>query len=253
MSETRDEFIYGMNPVQEALRGKRRAFELFVARDAHDRRTGKLLELAAEKGVPVRPRGKEDLARLCGTPHHQGVVLRLEGFPYGELEELVAACAGSPDALLLVLDSIQDPHNLGALIRSAACAGARGVVIPKDRAAGVTAVVEKASAGAVETIPVVQVTNLAQALERLKEEGFWIFGAAGDASASLYGQDLTGRTVLVIGAEGEGIRPNVRKHCDHLLAIPLQGGVASLNASVAGGVILFEAVRQRLARPGEKG
>ena len=244
----RDEFIYGINPVQEALRGKRRAFELFVARDANDRRIARLLEVASQHQVPVRQRGKEDLARLCGTVHHQGVVLRLEGFPYAELADVLAGCRRSEDALLLVLDSIQDPHNLGALIRSAACAGGSGVVIPRDRAAGVTAVVEKSSAGAVETIPIVQVTNLVQALTEIKSAGFWVFGAVGDAATSLYDRDLTGRVAMVVGAEGEGVRPLVRKNCDDLLSIPLKGGVASLNASVAGGIMLFEAVRQRLKR-----
>ncbi len=147
-----------------------------------------------------------------------------------------------------MLDGIQDPHNLGAIIRSAACAGAHGVIIPKDRAAGVTPTVEKASAGAVETIPVAQVTNIAQTLEELKKSGFWIYGASDSASALLYDQNLTGATVLVIGNEGEGIRPLVRKKCDAIFSIPMQGGVNSLNASVAAGIALFEVVRQRLGK-----
>ena len=247
----KEEIIYGINPVLEALRGDRRAFELFVAGGGSDRRLEKILALAAGKGVPVRQREKTDITRLCGTDFHQGVALKVEPFPYADLADMLERWRSSGDSgLLLVLDGIQDPHNLGALIRTAACAGAHGVIIPKDRAAGITAVVEKASAGATETIPVVRVANIAQTLEELKRDGFWIYGALGEAGQSVYGQDFTGHAVLVIGGEGEGIRPLVRKKCDMLVAIPLKGGVNSLNASVAGGVLLFEVVRQRRGKNG---
>ncbi len=248
-----DEMIYGMNPVLEALRGSRRAFELFVAAGANDRRLEKLLKLAEEKGVPVRHRDKRDIARLCGTEHHQGVALRVEGFPYTDLADVVERWRNTgTNGLMLVLDGIQDPHNLGALIRTAACAGANGVIIPRDRAAAVTPTVEKSSAGAVETIPIAQVTNIAQTLAELKEAGFWIYGAVGEAAEPVFRQDLTGNVALVIGSEGEGLRPLVRKACDLLVAIPLQGGVSSLNASVAGGVLMFEVVRQRLSAAQKK-
>lgn len=243
----KEELLYGINPVMEALRGKRRAFELFVSRDSHDRRFEKLLALAAERGIPVRNRDKRDISRLCGTDHHQGVALRLEGFPYADLPELIAAWQSSGEpGLVLVLDGVQDPHNLGALIRSAACAGAHGIIIPKDRSARVNSTVEKSAAGAAETIAIAQVTNLAQALDELKDAGFWIYGTSDRADSSLYEQDLRGNVVIVIGGEGEGIRPLTAKKCDFLISIPLQGGVSSLNASVAGGVVLFEALRQRL-------
>lgn len=242
----KEEIVYGINPAKEALRGTRRAFELFIAGQEKEKRLEKLLQLAAEKGVPVRHREKRDLDRLCGTDHHQGVALRMEAFVYAELNDIIAAWRLSEQpGLVLVLDSIQDPHNLGALIRSAACAGAHGVVIPRDRAAGITAAVEKSSAGAVETIPVAQVTNLVQAVEELKKEGFWIYGLCGDTASSLYDNDLTGNVALIVGSEGEGLRPLVRKSCDVVAAIPLNGGVNSLNASVAGGIALFEVVRQR--------
>ena len=242
----KEEIIYGLNPVLEALRGTRRAFELFVAGTSSDRRLEKLLKLAAEKGVPVRQREKKDLARLCASEHHQGVVLKVEPFAYSELADVLALIKKSAaPGLLLILDCIQDPHNLGALIRSAACAGAHGVIIPKDRAVGVTATVEKSSAGAIETIPLVQITNVAQTIDELKEAGFWIYGADGASPLSIYSQNLTGPTALIIGGEGEGIRPLVKKNCDVLVSIPLQGRINSLNASVAGGVLLFEAVRQR--------
>lgn len=249
--QAKEEIIYGLNPVMEAMRGTRQIFELFVAGSSADKRMEKLLKLAAERKVPVRQREKADLTRLCGIDHHQGVALKVEPFPYADLDDVLADLKGSNDGLILVLDSVQDPHNLGALIRSAACAGAHAVVIPKDRAAGVTASAEKASAGAAGTIPVVQVTNISQALGELKKAGFWIFGADGSARRNLYQQDLTGPVALVIGGEGEGIRPLVRKGCDEVVSIPLQGGVNSLNASVAGGIFLFEVVRQRMF--GKKG
>ncbi|MCM0082633.1 23S rRNA (guanosine(2251)-2'-O)-methyltransferase RlmB [Geomonas sp. Red32] len=244
----KEEIIYGLNPVTEALRGTRRIFELFISGSSSDKRIEKLLKLAAERKVPVRQRDKGDLSRLCGTDHHQGVALKAEPFPYADFDNVLATAKETGNGLLLVLDSVQDPHNLGALIRSAACAGAHGVVIPKDRAAGVTAVAEKASAGAVATVPVAQVVNISQALEELKKAGFWVFGADGSAKSTLYQQDFTGPVALVIGGEGEGIRPLVRKSCDQLVGIPMQGGVNSLNASVAGGILLFEVVRQRLAK-----
>jgi 23S rRNA (guanosine2251-2'-O)-methyltransferase len=242
----KEEIIYGINPVLEALRGTRRAFELFIAGTGSDRRFEKLLVLAKEKTVPLRQREKNDLSRLCGTDHHQGVALRVEAFAYAGIEDILEKWRGSGESgLIVVLDGVQDPHNLGAIIRSAACAGVHGVIIPRDRAVGVTAVVEKTSAGAVETVPVAQVANIAHTLEELKREGFWIYGAVGGAASSLYDQDFRGNVVVVIGGEGEGIRPLVRKRCDHLIAIPIRGGVNSLNASVAGGVILFEMLRQR--------
>ncbi|GAB7027508.1 23S rRNA (guanosine(2251)-2'-O)-methyltransferase RlmB [Geotalea toluenoxydans] len=241
----KDEIIYGLNSVMEALRGKRRAFELFVASGSSDRRLEKLLDLAEEKRVPVRHRDKRDISRLCGTDHHQGVALRAERFAYVQLADILESETARSNGLLLVLDGVQDPHNLGALIRSAACAGAQGVIIPKDRAVGVTAAVEKASAGAIETIAVAEVTNIAQTLDELKAAGFWIYGADGESPISIFEQKLTGAVALVIGSEGEGIRPLVKKRCDILVSIPLKGGVNSLNASVAGGIMLFEVVRQR--------
>lgn len=242
----KEDILYGINPVREALRGNRKAFELFVQTGGTDQRIVKLATLAEEKGIAVRRRERADLERLAGNPHHQGVVLKVAPFVYAELEDFLANHQESEGGLfLLVLDGIQDPQNLGALIRSAACAGVQGVIIPKDRACGMTPVVEKASAGAVETIPVIQVTNLVQALERLKQAGCWTFGLAGEANKDIYQADYRGNLALVVGSEGEGIRPLVRKHCDLLLAIPHYGGISSLNASVAGGIVLFEAARQR--------
>lgn len=240
----KEELVYGVNPVREALQGSRELFELFVQTTATDHRLEKILSLAKERGVKVVKREREDLTRLCGSSHHQGMALKVAPFKYAELEDVLAAGTGLVSSgLLLVLDGIQDPHNLGALIRTAACAGAKGVIIPKDRACGITAAAEKASAGAVETIPVVQVTNIVQTLEILKNEGFWIYGLAGEAKQSLYKEKFTGKVALVIGGEGEGIRQLVRKQCDILISIPIYGGVSSLNASVAGGIAMFEVAK----------
>jgi 23S rRNA (guanosine2251-2'-O)-methyltransferase len=238
------ELIFGVNPVKESLQGSRAAFNLYVQISATDHRVEKIIKLAEDRGVAVHRRDKADLTRMCASSHHQGIALEVEAFRYAELDDLIASAAatGAP-GFLLVLDGILDPHNLGALIRSAACAGANGVVIPRDRACGVTAAAEKASAGAVETIPVVQVTNIAQALESMKKCGYWVYGLAGEVSQSLYDVKFSGNCVIVIGNEGEGIRPLVRKQCDVLMSIPQFGGVGSLNASVAGGIALFEMAR----------
>jgi len=238
------ELIFGVNPVKESLQSARGAFNLYVQISATDHRVEKIIKLAEDRGVAVHRREKIDLTKMCASSHHQGIVLEVEPFRYAELDDLLASVnqSGTP-GLLLVLDGILDPHNLGALIRSAACAGADGVIIPRDRACGVTAAAEKSSAGAVAMIPVAQVTNIAQALESMKKAGFWVYGLAGEVSQSLYDQKFVGSTVLVIGNEGEGLRPLVRKQCDVVMSIPQYGGVSSLNASVAGGIALFEMAR----------
>ena len=238
------ELIFGVNPVKESLQGSRGAFNLYVQISATDHRVEKIIKLAEDRGVAVHRREKLDLTKMCASSHHQGIALEVEPFRYAELDELLAAINRSETpGFLLVLDGILDPHNLGALIRSAACAGVDGVIIPRDRACGVTAATEKASAGAVETVPVVQVTNIVQALEAMKKEGYWVYGLAGEVSQSLYGVKFSGKSVLVIGGEGEGIRHLVRKQCDVVMSIPQYGGVNSLNASVAGGIALFEMAR----------
>lgn len=239
------ELIFGVNPVKESLQGTRGAYNLFVQIGASDHRVEKIIKLAEQRGVAIHRREKVDLTRMCASSHHQGLALEVEPFRYADLDDLLASLAQSDKSgFLLVLDGIQDPHNLGALIRSAACAGCFGVVIPKDRACGVTAAAEKASAGAVETVPVAQVTNIVQSLEVLKKVGYWVYGLAGEAGQALYEMDFSGKIVLVVGSEGEGMRPLVRKQCDMVMAIPQFGGVGSLNASVAGGIAMFEVARQ---------
>lgn len=238
------ELIFGVNPVKESLQGTRGAFNLYVQISASDHRVEKIIKLAEERGVAVHRRDKNDLTKMCASSHHQGIALEVEPFRYTDFDDLLASIGASGSAgFLLVLDGIQDPHNLGALIRSAACAGAQGVIIPKDRACGITAAVEKSSAGAAEMLPVAMVTNIAQTLETMKKTGYWVYGLAGEASQSLYGVKFSGSSILVIGGEGEGIRPLVRKQCDVIMSIPQYGGVSSLNASVAGGIALFEMAR----------
>jgi len=241
------EYLYGINPVSEALAGQgRKAREIIVVRGKHSPRLTELLEQARVQNIPITNRERRDLDRLAGNDHHQGVLLCLEPFIYADLKDLFIRWqqSGRP-AFFLVLDGITDPHNLGAILRSAEVAGCHGVILAKDRSCPVTPVVEKTAAGALSYLPLCQVTNLARTLEQLKKENIWCYGLAGEESAkSLYLSDLRGNVALVVGSEGKGLRPNVRKHCDALLKIPMQGQVSSLNASVAAAVALFEVVRQ---------
>ncbi|HKL48604.1 MAG TPA: 23S rRNA (guanosine(2251)-2'-O)-methyltransferase RlmB [Desulfuromonadales bacterium] len=245
------DLVYGINPVREGLQSsRRRPLELFVLRERKGSRLDELSRLAENNGVPVRVRDRQDLDRLAGHSQHQGALLRLEPFPFEDLGQLLKHWRGSNrPAFFLLLDGITDPHNLGALLRSADAAGCHGVILPKDRAAPITGVVDKSSAGALEHIPVCRVTNLARTIDELKKEGIWVYGLAGEGSAPIYQTDLTGDIALVVGSEGSGLRPNVRRHCDSLLTIPMGGHVSSLNASVAGGVAMFEVLRQREGRP----
>jgi len=238
----KDELIFGVNPVREALLGTRVVYELYTQSTASDHRLEKILEQAAQRKVRVITRERGDLTRMCGSSHHQGVALRVASFPYADFDNLMSSSKSA--GFLLVLDGVQDPHNLGALIRTAACSGADGVIIPQDRACGVTPAVEKASAGAVGTTPVARVVNVVQAIAKMKESGYWIYGLDGGAQTSLYSVDFSGNVALVIGGEGAGIRPLVRKQCDFLISIPRFGGVASLNASVAGGIALYEVAKK---------
>jgi 23S rRNA (guanosine2251-2'-O)-methyltransferase len=221
---------------------------LSTAREAAAR-LQELRALAGEAGIAVRDADEQGLDRLADGERHQGVVVELApraGDPETQLEEALEALAGSPP-LLLVLDGVTDPHNLGACLRSADAAGVAAVIVPRDRAAGLTPVVRKVAAGAAETVPLVQVVNLARTLRELKERGVWLVGTADDASRTLYEVDFRGPTAIVLGSEGEGMRRLTREACDQLVSIPMGGAVESLNVSVATGVALFEVVRQRRA------
>jgi 23S rRNA (guanosine2251-2'-O)-methyltransferase len=247
MSET---WIVGINPVEGALANDpTRVSEMLVEQGAHNPRVAELVDEAKRLGVRVHARPRAMLDKVSGHARHQGVVARYEA-PAARNEHDLADLLDAEGALFLVLDGVTDPHNLGACLRSAAAAGATAVIAPKDRAVGITPVVRRASAGAVDRVPLIEVTNLARTLRELKDAGVWLTGLAGESETSLYDIDLAGRVALVLGGEGEGMRRLTREACDHLARIPMPGadsghGVESLNVSVAAGIALFESVRQR--------
>jgi 23S rRNA (guanosine2251-2'-O)-methyltransferase len=213
------EIVYGRRPVAEAKRGRRMVRRVWSAPET-------------EAG---------ELTRLAGSPDHQGIVAEVDPYPYAD----AAALLDQPDGLIIALDQVQDPHNLGAVARSAEAAGAAGLVIPGRRAASVTPAAVKASAGATEHLPISMVSNLAEWLARAKDAGAWVYGAEANAAAPYTQTDLTGKVVLVLGSEGKGLRRLVAERCDALISIPVRGRVASLNVSAAAAALLFEAVRQR--------
>ncbi|MGH8184765.1 MAG: 23S rRNA (guanosine(2251)-2'-O)-methyltransferase RlmB [Rhodanobacteraceae bacterium] len=242
MSES---WIVGINPVEGALANDpSRVREVLVEQGAHNPRVAALAEEAKRLGVRVHARPRAMLDKVSGHARHQGVAANYE-VPAAKSEHDLASLLDADDALLLVLDGVTDPHNLGACLRSAAAAGATAVIAPKDRAVGVTPVVRRASAGAVDRVPLIEITNLARTLRELKDAGVWLTGLAGEAEASLYDIDLNGRVALVMGGEGEGMRRLTREACDRLARIPMRGPTESLNVSVAAGIVLFEAMRQR--------
>jgi 23S rRNA (guanosine2251-2'-O)-methyltransferase len=240
--------VYGMNPVRELLRsGADGVTELWLAEGGERPRAFADLEKGArERGAKVRVAPRSKLDRLAGVTQHQGIVAVVADYRYRELDELLAAAgeSGRPP-LLVLLDGVEDPHNLGAIVRSAHALGAHGVVLPRDRAAGVTPSAAKASAGAVEHMAIARVTNLVRCIEELREAGIWTVAAVPDGEVELSSVDLRGPIALVLGGEGQGIRPLVRKNCDHAARIPMLGKVGSLNASAAAAIALYEATRQR--------
>lgn len=240
--------VYGINPVLEALNSHPEAFKDILILPGRHRGIERIRELALQKGIKPRIVEKETLERLARTHHHQGVIGILAEFKYADIKDILDRWRFSGErALILVLDCIQDPQNLGSLVRSAHAAGAHGIIIPKDRAAEVTPTVVKASAGAAEYMLIARVTNIARALEEVKGEGIWIVGVEADAKENLYKADMGRDLAVVIGSEGEGIRRLVKERCDMLVSIPMKGKVPSLNAAVAGAVTLFELVRRRIA------
>jgi 23S rRNA (guanosine2251-2'-O)-methyltransferase len=244
-------FVFGVNPVLEVLRARPDQIEtLFVAEGQLPRGpAAELLSLARSNGVRVRQVPRERLTAMADGGVHQGVVAQVRSFAYADLADLLdRARASGRSPLVVALDGVQDPHNLGAIIRSAHALGAHGVIIPKDRAAQVTGAVAKASAGAVEHCAVARVTNLSRALEELKEDGLWVAAADPEGTQALYDAQLDGPLALVIGGEGPGVRRGVLEHCDLRLRIPMAGQVSSLNASVSAGILLYEVARQRSGR-----
>lgn len=233
--------IYGINPVLEAVRSGR-AQEVLVF-DAHGERVRAVLAEARAAAVPVRVLAPDAFRRLVPSGVHQGIAARMPAAPSATLEALAAGAGGAP--LIVVLDGVEDPHNVGAILRSAYAAGASGVVRQSRRAAPLDGAAAKASAGAVHHVPVVEVVNIARALEELKALGVWTLGLDADAKLQYDDVDLTLPTAIVVGAEGSGLRRLVRERCDQLAAIPMRGRLGSLNVSVAAAILLFEAVRQR--------
>lgn len=244
------ERLTGIHASREALASGRALERILVARGRHGERVEELVRLAREAGVPVRFEDRVQLDRMVGSQDHQGVVALVAARPAGRLEDLIAGAEA--DALLVLLDGIEDPRNLGAIARSALAAGAAGLVIAERRAAGLTATASRAAAGALEHLRVARVKNIARAMEELKEAGWWLVGLDERAEKLHTEQDFTGKIALVMGGEGKGLHELVRKRCDFVVAIPTSGPVRSLNVSVAAAVVLFEAVRQRRAKSGQK-
>ena len=244
--ELSEGMMEGRNAVTEALKAGRTIDKVYLAEGSTDRSLTRLAAMAKDAGAVVVPTDRRKLDQMSPTGAHQGIIAAVAAHEYARVEDILALAEQRGEAPLIVLcDDLTDPHNLGAILRSAECAGAHGVIIPKRRSVGLTAVVAKTSAGAVEYLPVARVTNLAQTIQTLKDRGVWIYGAAGEAKADLYHTDLTGPAAIVIGNEGEGMSKLVRESCDVLVSIPMKGHISSLNASAAAAVMLYEALRQR--------
>ena len=242
----KQETVFGLHAVQSLLRtAPQRVQKLYVLRGRGDQRLQSLLDIAEQHAVPVDALDRKRLDELC-EGNHQGIIALTtpskahdEAFLYDMLADLNEA------PLLLVLDGVTDPHNLGACLRTADAAGVHAVIVPKDNSAGLNETVRKVACGAAETVPLIAVTNLARTLKKLQADGLWLYGTAGEAEQTIYQTEMKGPLVLIMGAEGSGMRRLTREHCDYLVKIPMAGSVSSLNVSVATGVALFEVVRQR--------
>ena len=244
------ETVFGLHAVRALLlRHPQRILRLRLAAEREDPRLRELVELAKRHGRPVERVPAQELKRLLGEAVHQGVVADIEALPAWTEDDLLSALTLAAKPLLLALDGVQDPHNLGACLRTADACGALAVMVPKDRAAQLNATVRKVAAGAAETTPVVAVTNLARSLGLLKSAGLWVVGADAEAAKPAQDVDMRGGTVLVLGAEGAGLRKLTRANCDYVVRLPQLGSVESLNVSVAAGMLLYEALRQRGSAP----
>ena len=243
-------YIYGINSVTEALKARGRAFEwVGMAKERHDIRLQRLIEDCRRLKIQVKFLERTELDRMAGTAAHQGVVAVTSAKQYSELEDIVGAKRGEY-SLVVVLDGVEDPHNLGAILRTSDAAGADGIVIPDRRAASVTGTVTKVSAGASEHLPIAKVTNIARSIEELKDRNIWTVGLAEEGKQTYDSLDYNMDCALVLGAEGKGLHDLVKRKCDFLVSIPMLGKVPSLNVSVAAAVVLYEIVRQRRARDG---
>ena len=247
--ELKNDIIEGRNAVIEALRAGRAIDKIFIAKGDVDKTLGHIASKARDKGIVVVEADRRKLDFMSQTHAHQGVVALAAVREYCEIADILAVAAERNEApFVIVCDEISDPHNLGAIIRSAECAGAHGVIIPKRRSAGLTAIVDKASAGAAEHMAIARVPNISAAIKELKDNGLWVYGTAADGQNGLWSTDLTGAIALVIGSEGEGMSRLVKESCDFILSLPMKGQVSSLNASAAAAVTMYEVLRQRSAQ-----
>ena len=244
--------LTGINAVREALQAGSAIDRIVIARGRQDTRTEEIVQLARARGIPVRFEDRSQIDRLANSKDHQGVVALAAARAAVSLDDILAhanAAGGGRGGLIVLLDGVEDPHNLGAIIRTALAAGAHGVVIPERRAVGLTDTVARASAGALAHLPIARVTNLARTMEELKEAGYWLVGLDEAAEKSYTQVDYTSPVGIVLGGEGQGLHELTRKRCDFVVSLPTSGPVKSLNVSVAAGVVLFEALRQRHAKP----
>ena len=248
------QIIYGIHPVQEALKSSHFQIEkILIGTQTLHPTLQSILDLANKRKIPVTFTTKESLERMTKGGVHQNVAGLVKETPYADLGEILSLWKKEgTHALFLILDGIQDPQNLGSLIRTALGCGAHGIIIPKDRSVGITSVVVKASAGAAAHLPIARVVNIAATIDLLKKEGIWVYGASGEAKDLIYQLDLNIDLAIVVGAEGKGMRPLVKKKCDRLFSIPMKGPLPSFNASVSGGMILYEIMRQRFSEGKER-
>ena len=244
--EAPENMLEGRNAVTEALSAGRTIDKLFVADGDTDRALGRICAMAKQAGAVVVPTDRRKLDYMSATGAHQGVIAMVAAHDYASIDDILkkAQDAGEPP-LIVICDELSDPHNLGAIIRIAECAGAHGIIIPKRRSVGLTAVVGKASAGALEYMPVARVSNITAAIDTLKKAGVWVYGTAAEGDTTLYKADLKSAAAIVIGNEGEGMSRLVSERCDFKVSIPMKGSISSLNASAAAAIMLYEAVRQR--------
>lgn len=239
-----DDQIEGRNSVIELLESKKDINKIFVTKGERHGSINKILAMAKERNVIIVEKDKKQMAQMAQTPNHQGVIAIVPPFEYCEIEDILEnAKIKNEDPFILILDGIEDPHNLGSIIRTAETAGVHGIIIPKRRAASVNSTVSKVSAGAVEHIKIARVTNISDSIQKLKDNGLWICGTDIDAKNYYYDQDLKGPLGIVIGNEGQGMSEKVKKNCDFLVKIPMKGKVTSLNASVSTGIVVYEAVK----------